>query len=178
MISLQLMKRGFIAMNQQRSFSQEFGYSKTNHRRLRSNARKAFTSKWWPFFSEKAEFSQSSLWTRVERSMHSGFTEVCLPAAFEELQQQRPKAGILLYHDNARPHVAARTMDFLHQVGVQLLPHPPYSPDLAPCDFYLFLETKKHLKGKRFQNEDEAIDAFRDILNDLTKNDFKSCFDK
>ena len=34
--------------------------------------------------------------------------------------------------------------------------HPPYSPDLAPSDFHLFLHLKKHLAGKRFDDDDEV----------------------
>jgi len=108
------------------------------------------------------------------------YTETCLSTAFAELEQQRPKTcvrGILLHQDNARPHVAARTLDFLHHVGVQLLPHPPYSPDLAPCDLFLFPEVKQKLKGKRFESSEAAVAVFHDILSDMTKNDFKACFD-
>jgi hypothetical protein len=33
-----------------------------------------------------------------------------------------------------------------------MVPHPPYSPDLAPCDFFLFSTLKRTLKGKRLQD--------------------------
>lgn len=67
------------------------------------------------------------------------YSEVCLPQAFQELSVSRPSSGtrgIIFHQDNAPAHTAARTMEFLNKSGVQLLPHPPYSPDLAPCDFF------------------------------------------
>lgn len=109
------------------------------------------------------------------------FTEVALPAAFKRLQEERPRAGlrgILLHQDNAPAHTAAKTIDFLHDSGVQLLPHPPHSPDLAPSDFFLFPEAKKRLRGKRFESVDGAIAAFRDVLDDIPKSEFQKCFDK
>lgn len=109
------------------------------------------------------------------------YTGVCLPQVFEKLHEQRPSAGvrgILLHHDNAPAHTAARTIDFLHDAGVQLVSHPPYSPDLAPCDFNLFGEVKNKLRGKRFQSAEEAIAAFNEVLEMLSKNDFHVCFDK
>ncbi|KAI6660153.1 Histone-lysine N-methyltransferase SETMAR-like [Oopsacas minuta] len=62
----------------------------------------------------------------------------CLPKAFEAWSSLRPKTGIrglLLHHDNASAHTAAKTLDFLAENSVQLVSHPPYSPDLASCDF-------------------------------------------
>ena len=60
--------------------------------------------------------------------------------------------GVCLLHDNARPHSAHVTTALLgYSSGIQ-----PYSPGLAPGDFHLFLQLKKHLAGKRFDNEDEV----------------------
>ncbi|KAJ4442943.1 hypothetical protein ANN_04541 [Periplaneta americana] len=48
-------------------------------------------------------------------------------------------AGVVLLHDNARPHTARRTAAVLAEFGWELFDHPPYSPDLAPSDFSRFL---------------------------------------
>jgi len=57
--------------------------------------------------------------------------------------------GVCLLHDNARPHSAHVTTGLLEKFKWDILDHPPYSPDLAPGDFHLFLHPKKHLTGKK-----------------------------
>ncbi|XP_035215471.1 histone-lysine N-methyltransferase SETMAR-like [Stegodyphus dumicola] len=56
----------------------------------------------------------------------------------------------LLLHDNARPHNALPVRRFLAQHGVIEMQHSPYSPDLAPADFFPFPKLKNSLKGTRF----------------------------
>ncbi|XP_054729345.1 histone-lysine N-methyltransferase SETMAR-like [Anastrepha obliqua] len=60
-----------------------------------------------------------------------------------------------------RPHMAShksmKTMAKLNESGFELLPHPPYSPDLSPSDYWLFADLKKMLRGKRFGSNDEVI---------------------
>ncbi|KAJ4428910.1 hypothetical protein ANN_25904 [Periplaneta americana] len=65
-------------------------------------------------------------------------------------------AGVVLLHDNARPHTARRTAGVLTEFGWELFDHPPYSPDLAPSDFHVFLHLKKFLSsGERFGHDEE-----------------------
>ncbi|KAJ4427860.1 hypothetical protein ANN_23861 [Periplaneta americana] len=65
-------------------------------------------------------------------------------------------AGVVLLHDNARPHTARRTAAVLTEFGWELFDHPPYSPDLAPSDFHVFLHLKKFLSSsERFGNDEE-----------------------
>lgn len=46
----------------------------------------------------------------------------------------------------------------MYELGFELLPHPPYSPDLAPSDFFLFSDLKRMLNGeKKFSTDEEAI---------------------
>jgi len=47
------------------------------------------------------------------------------------------------------------TNEFLAKHNILSLPHPPYSPDLAPCDFFLFPQLKKTMKGRRFDDVEE-----------------------
>ena len=49
------------------------------------------------------------------------------------------------------------TMVKLNELRFELLPHPPYSPDLVPSDYWLFADVKKMLQGKRFGSNEEAI---------------------
>ena len=83
-----------------------------------------------------------------------------------------------LQHDNATAHSAVRTREFLQASGVKLLGHPPYSPDLAPCDFFLFPETKKKLRGRTFSTPDEAVAAFLAEVEAIPKEVYRDAFSK
>jgi len=61
-------------------------------------------------------------------------------------------------------------------LGWTVVPHPPYSPDLAPCDFFLFLTMKKTLKGKRFATAEEVKTASQEALNNIKLQQFQRCF--
>ncbi|GFW63113.1 histone-lysine N-methyltransferase SETMAR [Trichonephila clavipes] len=65
----------------------------------------------------------------------------------------------LFHHDNSRPHIARCVLDVSQQNNVGILPHPPYSPDKTPCDFWLFPQLKKPLRGKRFASNKACIKA-------------------
>ena len=59
-----------------------------------------------------------------------------------------------------------------------VLPHPPYSPDLAPCDFYLFHKLKSKLKGHHFGTMENIQKIVTNELNTLMENDFQYCYDQ
>jgi len=60
-------------------------------------------------------------------------------------------------------------MGKLRDLQYKLLEHAPYSPDLAPSDFYLFPKLKLFLAGQRFSSNQEAIAAVEGYFTDLTK---------
>jgi hypothetical protein len=69
-------------------------------------------------------------------------------------QKCRPRTGVLrikLLHDNAPAHKSAMVQEYLKESGLDVLDHPPYSPDLSPCDFWLFPRLKEMLAGNRFE---------------------------
>ena len=73
------------------------------------------------------------------------------------------RSGVVMSQDNAPCHTCRVAMAAAKECGFEILPHPPYSPDLAPSDYYLFPKLKSVLRGKRFEtNNDviEAVDAF------------------
>lgn len=55
---------------------------------------------------------------------------------------------------------------------------PPYSPDLAPLDFWLFSKLKKPMKGHRYKDLEDIERAVTSVLNGLTSEDFQRCFKK
>jgi len=66
--------------------------------------------------------------------------------------------------------------EFLAHNNVIALPQPPYSPDLAPCNFFLFLKMKLHLKGRRFDIVEEIQRESQNILGRLRGQDFQHAF--
>ncbi|GBM40702.1 Mariner Mos1 transposase [Araneus ventricosus] len=62
---------------------------------------------------------------------------------------------IRLLHDNARLHVPRPVREKLQGYIWGVLEHPPYSPNLAPSDFHLFVPMKKFLSGRKFDSDDE-----------------------
>jgi histone-lysine N-methyltransferase SETMAR len=70
--------------------------------------------------------------------------------------------NVHFHHDNATPHTAMITKGKLASLGFTLVPHPPYSPDLAPSDFFLFSPLKHHLSGRRFENEAEVSEVLEE----------------
>jgi histone-lysine N-methyltransferase SETMAR len=71
------------------------------------------------------------------------------------IQQKRPnrQGGVILQHDNARPHTANLTQAALEELHWEVLPHPPYSPDLAPSDYHLFRSMSNAMRGKTFADD-------------------------
>jgi len=57
-------------------------------------------------------------------------------------------------------------------------PHPPYSLDLAPCDFWLFPKVQMTMKGKDFESIQDIEAAMTVQLKTLTNEDFQNCFRK
>ena len=87
----------------------------------------------------------------------------------------RRKYGLLL-HDNVPAHLSVLVQEKHARRQATVLPHPPYSPDLAPCDFCLFLRMKALLLGRRFYSAEEVMTATREAVRDFPANVFQWCF--
>ena len=59
-------------------------------------------------------------------------------------------------------------------MGIKTVPHPPYSPDLAPCDFWLFPK----LRGCHYETIKEMKEAVMKVIDTLTQEDFPGAFQK
>ena len=82
------------------------------------------------------------------------------------------------HQDNAPVHKSILVTDYLTQMGIKTVPHPPYSPDLAPCDFWLFPKLKKNLRGNLYSTIEDMKEAVTRVLNTLTQEDFQGAFQK
>jgi transposase len=82
----------------------------------------------------------------------------------------------ILHHDNAPAHVLLLIRSYLAKHQTSVVPHLPYSPDLAPADFFLFPNLKTTLKRCRFQTtEDIQENATRELCA-ITESAFQEAF--
>ena len=83
-----------------------------------------------------------------------------------------------MHFDNARPHKAKSTIQFCVENKFNIMPHPPYSPDLAPSDFFLFGYLKEKCKGCRFETVDELIEFITEIFSEINSDVLWSVFNE
>ena len=79
------------------------------------------------------------------------------------IREKRRGKGILLKQDNARVHTCKIAMDVVERNGYELIPHPAYSPDFAPSDYFLFPNLKKDI---RFRSNEEVVAAVEEWVRD------------
>ena len=79
------------------------------------------------------------------------------------------------YYDNAPAHNALGIREFLAKNNIAVLEQPPYLPDLAPRDFFLFPKLKEVIKGTRFQDSEVIKTAVARELQAITEESFQEC---
>ena len=91
-----------------------------------------------------------------------------LQRVHQSLLEKRPalvnRKNVVLLHNNARPHTARVTQGNFLELGRSVLPHPPYSPDLAPSNYHLFRSLQNSLMGTNFSNEDQVREFFENFF--------------
>ncbi|UYV67508.1 hypothetical protein LAZ67_5000996 [Cordylochernes scorpioides] len=96
----------------------------------------------------------------------------------KNMPEKWPNGDWILHHNNARPHTAHLvTSFFLAKNGTEILPQPPYSPDIAPNNFFLLPKLKAVLKGRHFDTRDDIIEKSLLALKSIPKELYKNCFD-
>ncbi len=95
----------------------------------------------------------------------------------DAVRRKRPKMWAAqnwqLHHDNAPAHFAHLIQTYLAKNNTPLVRHPPYSPDMASCDFWLFPKLKTTLKGKRFESREEIMKKTTAELYSIPKSTFQ-----
>ena len=84
--------------------------------------------------------------------------------------------NVILHHDNARTHTTNATTAAIAAKGWTVLPHPAYSPDLAPSDFHMFGPLKDYLRGQRFEDDDAVKSAVKAWIRQCTPEFFVNGF--
>ena len=82
----------------------------------------------------------------------------------KQIREKRPKLatrkGVIFHRDNARPHTSLVTRKKLLDSGWEVMPHPPYNPDLVPSDYHLFRSLKNHLNKEAFDSNEAVRNEF------------------
>ena len=78
----------------------------------------------------------------------------------QALREKRPQyvqrhEKVILQHDNARPHVDKSVKTDLETLKLEVLPDPPYSPDISPSDYYVFRSMAHGLADQQFRSYDD-----------------------
>jgi hypothetical protein len=110
----------------------------------------------------------------LENKMHPLFSlelDECIPGIFDRSTRNKDYSDLLskigpncsklqgkqdriyFLHDSARRHIAKSMREKLLKLGWVTVPHPPYSPDLAPTDYHLYRSLSNHLHEKKFDDE-------------------------
>ena len=97
-----------------------------------------------------------------------------LRARIQRVRPNMPIDNVLLLHDNARPHTSIRTRETIASFGWTTLPHPPYSPDLAPSDYHLFGPMKEGLRGKHYPSDEEVKSAVKKWLKEQSREFYEA----
>ncbi|GFY17905.1 histone-lysine N-methyltransferase SETMAR [Trichonephila clavipes] len=75
----------------------------------------------------------------VNADLHSEQLDRLNQSSIEKYLAIINRKGVILQH-NARPHYERKTLEKINGLGWEVLPHPPYSPDIVPTDFHLFVQ--------------------------------------
>ena len=106
----------------------------------------------------------------VRKSIHQSWLAKGLELlcwGFKGVQEEIPGQWHF-QQDNAPVHNSILVTDYLTKMGIKTVRHPPYSPDLAPCDFWLFPK----LRGCRYETIEEMKEAVTKVIDTLTQEDF------
>lgn len=122
---------------------------------------------------------QITYWGKGDTITSDSYIEDCLKPLVRTINKQRPTYGcknLKFHQDNAKPHVAKKVITFLEGHEFIIMDHPPYSPDLAPSDFWLFDFIKARLSDHA--SEESLMSAITAICNSIPKEELIKTFDK
>jgi histone-lysine N-methyltransferase SETMAR len=98
-------------------------------------------------------------------------------AALAQLQPEDDRRKFVVDADNERAHTAQKRPTFCEENGLRLAPHPPYLPDFAPSDFFLFGYVKEHLKGMAFPSYESLLNAIGEVVTGIESETVTAVFE-
>ena len=108
--------------------------------------------------------------TKVNAEYYACIIQINLIKAIGKKQPDLLQSGLILHQDNAPAHKAKLVQEILQKLNIETLTHPPYSPDLASCDFCLFPVLKDSLWGTRYENREELTQAMTGSLRVMSRD--------
>ena len=121
-------------------------------------------------------------WVLTRQTVNKEYYVEVLREFRKRFCQKRPtlfKSDQWHFHQgNAPAHNSILVTDYLTKMGIKTVPHRPYSPDLAPCDFGLFPKLKEKHRGSRYETIVEMKEAVRKVIDMLTQENFHEAFQK
>ena len=117
-------------------------------------------------------------WVPTEQTANKEYYVEVLREFRKRFLGKRPalfKSGQWHFHqENAPVHNSIVVTDYLTEMDIKAVPDPPYSPDLAPYDFWLSPKLKENLRSCCY----ETIEEMKDVIDTLTQEDFHGAFQK
>ena len=114
-------------------------------------------------------------------TVNSEYYKGLLERLGNDVCRKRPEkcaSSFILHHDNTPFHTSLLVRQFLSNKNITVCPHPRYSLELVPCNFWLFPKVKITMKGKHFESIQDIEATTTAQLKTLTKEDFQNCFRK
>ena len=122
--------------------------------------------------------SETQSWVPTGQTVNKEYYVEVLREFSKRFLGKRPalfKSGQWHFHqDNAPVHNSILVTDYLTKMGIKTIPQPPYCPDLAPSDFWLFPK----LRGCRYETIEEMKEAMTKVIDTLTQEDFDGALQK
>ena len=135
------------------------------------------TNFWWSLFFDSTGMIYM-YWVPTRQTVNKEYYVKILREFRKRFRRKRPalfKSGQWNFHqDNALVHNSILIAEYLTKMGIETIPHPPYTRDLAPCDFWLFPK----LRGCRYETIEEMKEAVTKVIDTLTQEDFRGAFQK
>ena len=119
-------------------------------------------------------------WVSQDQTVNKEYYLAVLKRFRKKMRKKRPqlwsRGEWWFRQDNAPCHRSLLVTKWKADRGMKTVWHPPYSPDLAPCDFFLFPRMKDSLRKVRFHTTEELKQASKKYLKRLLKKGFKKVF--
>ena len=173
------MKAGSIAMTQRPRDSVPSGSILALPDPRRTDRANPPTNFWWSLFFF---FDSTGMiymhWVPTGQTVNKKYYIEVLREFRKRFRRKRPalfKSGQWhFYRDNAPVYICILVTDYLTKMSIKTFPHPPYSPNLAPYDFWLFPK----IRGCRYETIEEMKEAVTKVIDTLIEEDLHRTFQK